>query len=55
MIDHAWEYAAKNAKLRKNEQHGEEEIKIVLDDTFFLKEEQGEATHESTAHEVEES
>lgn len=37
MIDRAWDWAAKHGKLRENEIHGEEEAKLILDDTFSFK------------------
>ena len=36
MIERAWEWAKKNGRLRVNPVHGEEEINIVLSETFQL-------------------
>ena len=36
MCDKAWEWAKTNKKLRTNAVHGEEEINIVLSETFEL-------------------
>ena len=43
MIDHAWEWAEKRGKKRKNAVHGEEEICFVLDDGFLLRDEHGQS------------
>ena len=43
MIDHAWEWAEKRGKKRKNAVHGEEEICFVLDDEFLLRDEHGQS------------
>ena len=37
MCDRAWEWAARTGNLRTNQVHGEEEIKIVLNETFLAK------------------
>ncbi|CAK8990416.1 unnamed protein product, partial [Durusdinium trenchii] len=36
MIQKAWQWAGAHGRKRKNEIHGEEEIQIVVDDTFDL-------------------
>lgn len=41
MVDNAWAWAEKHSKLRDNEIHGEQEAKLILDDTFSFKESEG--------------
>lgn len=41
-MDSGWAWAAKHNALRVNEIHGEEEAKLILDDTFAFTEEEGE-------------
>ena len=36
MINSAWQWATKRGRVRKNEVHGEEEIKIVVEELFNL-------------------
>lgn len=54
MIDHAFEYARSIGKVRKNPQHGELEAKLILDDTFWMNELEGQRTEQSMCVEVEE-
>ena len=42
MIDAGFAYAAKHSLLRVNEIHNEEEAKLVLDESFSMKEEENE-------------
>lgn len=42
MIDAGFAYAAKHNLLRVNEIHNEEEAKLVLDESFSMKEEENE-------------
>ena len=41
MIENAWTWAQNRNKLRKNEIHGEEEAKLILDETFGFCEKEG--------------
>ena len=42
MIDHAFAFASKSSLVRVSEIHGEEEAKLILDDSFGLEEEENE-------------
>ena len=53
MIDHAWEWATKNKKVRVNAVHGEQEIYIVLTETFELENVEQEETIRRGSMEVE--
>lgn len=37
MIERAWDWARQTGNLRVNEVHGEEEIRCVLNETFFAR------------------
>lgn len=41
MVDRSWQWAKQRNLWRQNAIHGEEEICIVLDDTFAYNDEQG--------------
>ena len=54
MILNAWRWADQQAgRKRTNEVHGEEEIRIVLHDTFQFLSEEGERCEQSGSFEVE--
>lgn len=44
MVEHAWEFAARNQLLRVNEVHGEEEAKLVIEDAFSFDRSENERT-----------
>ena len=48
MIDNSFNHAKTQGLYRKNAVHGEEEARLVLDDTFNNKNEKGEATNLSS-------
>ena len=54
MLDRAWEWAKTNKKWRTNAVHGEEEIRIVLSDSFELENVEIEETTRTGSFEVEE-
>ena len=53
MIDHAWNWAELNGKLRHNDVHGEEEAKLVLDETFMFSNKRGQGVTQEKAMVVE--
>ena len=55
MIDNAWSWAERNGRIRKNEVHGEEEAKLILDETFNYKDKTGQETNQEVNMAVEES
>lgn len=59
MVERAWEWAKaqsaeKNKKIRNNAVHGEEEIRIVLNDNFMMEETNLEETTQPGNIDVEE-
>ena len=40
MIDKSWQWAVKTGRHRTNQVHGEEEVQLVLSETFSLNERQ---------------
>lgn len=54
MIDSAFQWAAKKSLIRTSEVHGEEEAKIILEEGFSLKEEEGEERSQNMTLTVEE-
>ena len=55
MIDNAFGWAERNGRLRKNEVHGEEEAKLILDETFNYKDKTGQETNQEANMAVEDS
>lgn len=55
MADAAFSWASARGLLRVNSMHGEEEAKLVLGESFSMKEEQGMARTEQVRMDVEES
>ena len=55
MIDNAWSWAERNGRIRKNEVHGEEKAKLILDETFNYKDKTGQETNQEVNMAVEES
>lgn len=55
MCDKAWEWAKAKKKIRCNPVHGEEEINIVLSETFELEDVSLEETNQAGSFEVEEN
>lgn len=55
MIEHAWKWAAKSGNLRKNEIHGEEEARLLLNESFTLLDEEGMEINMTGSMEVEAS
>ena len=54
MIANAWKWADQQAgRKRVNEVHGEEEIRIVLKDTFLFMDEEGDLTEQAGSFDVE--
>ena len=53
MIERAFEWAKANKRLRTNPVHGEEEVRIVLNDTFELQDVTTEETTQSGAFTME--
>lgn len=47
MISSAWQWASKRGRVRKNEVHGEEEIKIVAEELFKVSNQETEETEQS--------
>lgn len=43
MIENSWRHAASKGLVRKNPVHGEEEAKLVLEESFSKKDEMGES------------
>jgi len=54
MIDSAFEWAKTKSLIRTSEIHGEDEAKLVLEDGFSLKEEEGEERSQEMSMTVEE-
>ena len=54
MVDSAFAWASKMSLIRTSEIHGEEAAKIVLEDGFSLKEEEGEERSQNMTLTVEE-
>ena len=54
MIDAAFEWASSKSLIRTSEIHGEDEAKLVLEDGFSLKEEEGEERSQDMSMTVEE-
>ena len=52
-MDSSWAWAAKHNALRVSEIHGEEEAKLVLEEGFSFKEEEGELHHRESVMQVE--
>lgn len=44
MVEHAFQWAETNGKIRTNVQHGELEAKLIIDDTFSFTDKKGEGT-----------
>lgn len=55
MIDNSFHHAKAQGLHRKNPVHGEEEARLVLDDTFSNKNEKGETTNLSSKGTFEDS
>ena len=55
MADNAFLWAANNKLLRKNEVHGEEEAKLILEDSFAWTKTEAERSEERTTMEVEDA
>ena len=53
MVDRAWQWAKQRNLWRQNTIHGEEEIYIVLDDSFAYSDEQGFESQQQGAFEME--
>ena len=52
MINSAWQWAGKRGKVRKNEVHGEEEIRIVAEEMFKVSNTETEETEQSGSLQV---
>ena len=55
MADNAFNWAANNKLLRKNDVHGEEEARLVLKDTFAWSKTEGERNEERSSMEVDDT
>ena len=55
MIDSAFEWASARSLVRVNPIHGEQEAKLILDDSFVFKDETGVARTQQIRMDVEES
>ena len=56
MIQNAWEWADQKAgRKRRNEIHGEEEIRFVLHETFEFLDEEGEQALQEGSFDIEDS
>lgn len=49
MADKAFDWAASKKLLRDNEIHGEQEARLVLEDSFAFKEREGERAEETSS------
>lgn len=54
MIENSFQHAKKNGLWRKNKVHGEEEVKLVLEETFCKADEKGETSHLESAGDLQE-
>ena len=54
MIDKTFDWARKNGRLRENAVHGDEEVRIVLNETFELEDIKKEEWEQTGTLEVEE-
>ena len=54
MIKNAFEWAERTGNIRRNPVHQEQEARLVLDDTFFAHEEDGESQSRDLGYDVEE-
>lgn len=55
MIDNSFAWATKHALIRTSEVHGEEEARLILDDSFTTCEQEGERSEQTMTLTTEES
>ena len=53
MLEHTWNWAKEKGHWRKNPIHGEEEVRIVLEDYFDHNNQQGSSMQQSGSFDVE--